>query len=78
MDRTEREETRQLNSVSRRAFFRDGIRAALGLGAIAGLVASSAGCDYDDGVCGYCDGCSRNYYHCDGMYCDYLNYPDGC
>ncbi len=26
--------------------------------------------------CGYCDGAGRDYYHCDGNYCDYINYAD--
>ncbi len=29
------------------------------------------------GNCGYCDGAGRDYYHCDGNYCDYINYSDG-
>ena len=31
---------------------------------------------YSDGSCGYCNGLGRDYYHCDGDYCDYLNYSD--
>ncbi len=28
--------------------------------------------------CGYCNSCGRNYTHCDGMYCNYTDYADGC
>jgi hypothetical protein len=32
--------------------------------------------DRDVLACGYCNGPGRNYEHCDGMYCDYIDYTD--
>jgi len=49
--------------------------------AAAALTLVGGGCegtysDYQDN-CGYCNGAGRNYYHCDGNYCNYINYADG-
>ena len=67
-----------LSPISRRAFFQDmGVRALkLGmLGAAAGSIGADAECSLERN-CGYCDGAGRDYDHCDGDYCDYINYSD--
>jgi len=72
-----------LSPISRRAFFRGAGVNALKLGAL-GAAAASMGADNrcninvnpGDGSCGYCDGEGRDYEHCDGDYCDYVNYSD--
>jgi hypothetical protein len=75
---------KNLSPIARRTFFKKaGGVAMLGVGVVVGatLVGGAQGCatysDYSDN-CGYCDGCGRNYYHCDGSYCNYGNYGDGC
>jgi uncharacterized protein YidB (DUF937 family) len=86
----ERESSGHLSPISRRAFFKKLGKSAAALGGL-GVLVGAAGCDdilgtlldsYDGGGygnnCGYCNGCGRNYYHCDGSYCDYINYSDGC
>ena len=79
---------KNLSPIARRTFFKKaGGAAMLGVGVVAGaaLVGGTQGCasysDYGDssgGSCGYCNGCGRSYYHCDGSYCNYGNYGDGC
>ena len=65
----------KLSPISRRAFFKK--TAVTSLGVAAGAAFVGEGCAYSDaGSCGYCDGAYRNYYHCDGDYCDYINYSD--
>jgi hypothetical protein len=72
---------KNLSPIARRAFFKKaGAAAAVGVGLIAGAaLGGTQGCvtysNYSDsgGSCGYCNGYQRNYYHCDGSYCNYLN-----
>ena len=40
-------------------------------------VADTDGAEKDGEACGYCNGPGRDYSHCDGDYCDYINYSDG-
>ena len=78
------EQSEPLSPISRRAFFhRVGAR-ALKLGVLGTAIASSGQectIPIPDVVlrgrnCGYCDGPGRDYDHCDGDYCDYINYGD--
>ena len=66
-------DARELSPISRRVFL---------AGASAVAAASVApGCGGGSGpscLDGYCDGCGRDYDHCDGTYCNYINYADGC
>ena len=63
-----------LSPISRRMF----------MGGVAASVAATVapGCGSGSGTVscldGYCDGCGRDYDHCDGAYCNYINYVDGC
>jgi hypothetical protein len=68
-----------LSPVCRRAFFKKTggvIVGALTGAALLGSTSCVSYSDYSD-TCGYCNGNNRNYYHCDGNYCDYANYGDG-
>jgi hypothetical protein len=72
---------KNLSPIARRAFFKKaGGAAIIGVGVIAGaaLVGGTQGCVAYSDNCGYCDGCGRNYYHCDGSYCNYGDYGDYC
>jgi hypothetical protein len=75
-----------LSPICRRSFFKK--TGGVVVGALTGAaLLGSASCasysdysdysNYGDGSCGYCNGDNRNYYHCDGSYCNYANYTDG-
>lgn len=73
------QDKKNLSPIARRAFFKKvggaavaGVVAGVGINALTGCIYS----DYSDS-CGYCNGGGRNYYHCDGSYCNYINYCDG-
>jgi len=72
-----------LSPISRRAFFREMGTKALKVGLVGTAVASLGqqtvtieGCGGGRN-CGYCDSQGSDYDHCDGDYCDYINYEDG-
>ena len=87
MSRESDGQAESLSPISRRAFFRQMGTKALKLGALgaaAGSLGPDSQCNLSDIVyvdigdnCGYCDGEGRDYDHCDGDYCDYINYEDG-
>jgi len=82
----------ELSPICRRAFLQKVKKVGFGALAV-GAVASSGGCFIpaptpatggggggvatSGGNCGYCDGGGRDYSHCDGSYCNYINYADG-
>ena len=66
----------RLSPISRRAFFKRLGQGAVALGSLGALSIMGACPSVPVGNCGYCNGTGRDYYHCDGDYCDYINYVD--
>lgn len=73
---------RPLSPISRRAFLAAGpVAVGAGLAVGAGVAGCGGGygytyadyADYADASCGYCNTGGTNYYHCDGLYCNYFN-----
>jgi hypothetical protein len=80
----------ELSPICRRAFLRKVRNVGFGAVAVGAVVSTGSGCFIpaptpasgggaatSGGNCGYCNGDGRDYSHCDGAYCNYVNYADG-